>query len=421
MTWVPAPLERVLELADPGVWGPENTENGVSVLRSTNFRDDGSLDLAKLAFRTIPDRKKSKKILQVGDILLERSGGGPRQPVGRVCYFEGDSEPHVFGNFCQRLRPNASLIEPRFLFWYLHYVHITGGTLAYQKQTTGIRNLDYKEFLRHAVPVPPPSEQRRIVEILGQADHLRHLRTEADAKAGRILPALFLEMFGDPATNPLGWPVRRFESICESRLGKMLDAKQQTGANRRPYLRNANVYWDRLALKELLEMDFDELDREEFCLQPGDVLICEGGEVGRSAIWNDEIPDCYFQKALHRARPFPDVAVSEFVVYLLWELAKRGVLQGSVSQVTFSHLTGVKLKALRVPVPPLGLQKLFADRVQLFKQLVKLTDAATRIDSLFSTLIHRAFSGSLTAFWREAHMKEMHREVEQHASALAGA
>ena len=151
----------------------------------------------------------------------------------------------------------------------------------------------------------PPSEQRRIVEILDQADRVRRLRTEADAKADRILPALFIKMFDVPATNPMGWPVKRFDRICESRLGKMLDRKQQTGQRPRPYLRNANVYWDRLDLNTVLEMDFDESDREEFRLRKGDILICEGGEVGRCAIWNDELPECYFQKALHRVRPYP--------------------------------------------------------------------------------------------------------------------
>ena len=213
-------------------------------------------------------------------------------------------------------------------------------------------------------------------------------------------------MFGDPATNPMGWPVKRFDDICESRLGKMLDAKQQTGLHRRPYLRNANVRWDSLVLDDLLEMDFDEKDRAGFRLRRGDILICEGGEVGRCAIWNDELPECYFQKALHRVRPFPGAAVPEFIVYLFRELAWRGALRDAVSQVTFSHLTGVKLKALPIPVPPMSLQRRFAARVHVFKQSVKRNDMAPRMDALFSTLLHRAFSGELTDSWRKGHTEE---------------
>jgi type I restriction enzyme S subunit len=317
--------------------------------------------------------------------------------------------PFALGADGVKVLQPAPWFEPKFLYYFLLTADIP--SRGYSR---------HFQFLRRIkVPLIPRSEQRRIVEILDQADRLRHLRAEAAAKADRILPALFIKMFGDPATNSMGWPIKRFDSICESRLGKMLDAKQQTGTHPRPYLRNANVYWDRLDLQDLLEMDFDESDRKEFRLERGDILICEGGEVGRCAIWSDELSECYFQKALHRARPFRNAAVSEFVVYLLWELATRGALQGSVSQVTFSHLTGVKLKALRVPVPPLSLQRAFANTVRMIKQVRKKLDSAHRIESLFEGLLHRAFSGSLTASWREAHIKELLQEMEQQAKALA--
>ena len=284
-------------------------------------------------------------------------------------------------------------IEPRYLAWCVsHYAK----QIASLAGSTTFKEVSKSALRRFRIPLPPASEQRRIVAILDQADQLRRRRVEADAKADRILPALFVKMFGDPTTNPMSWPVKRFDSICESRLGKMLDAKRQTGLYLRPYLRNANVYWDRLVLDDLLEMDFDDVDQREFRLQSGDILICEGGEVGRSAIWNDELPECYFQKALHRARPFPEVAVSEFVVYLLWELSRRRALQRSASRVTFAHLTGVKLKALRVPVPPIGLQQVFARRARMLKRSLNGNNTAVRLDSIFSILLYRAFSGGLS-------------------------
>lgn len=195
MTWKSVALEEVLDLADPGVWGSRDAENGVRVLRSTNFRDDGSLDLSTPALRSVPASKRCQKTLARGDIILERSGGSANQPVGRVCYFDGAEEPHLFGNFCQRLRSNEKLLDPRFLFWHLYHFHRSGGTLAHQKQTTGIRNLDFKAYLRHPVPLPRLSEQRRIAGILDRVAHLRQLRIGADAKADRILTSLFLKMF----------------------------------------------------------------------------------------------------------------------------------------------------------------------------------------------------------------------------------
>ncbi len=294
-------------------------------------------------------------------------------------------------------------VETRYLAWCLsHHAR----QIARLAGSTTFKEVTKRSLRRFPIPLPPPPEQRRIVEILDEVDRLRQLRSEADDKLERVLQALFLEMFGDPITNPNGWPIRRFDEICESRLGKMLDAKQQTGFHSRRYLRNANVYWDRLALDDLLQMDFNEEDRHEFRLKPGDVLICEGGEVGRAAIWNDELAECYYQKALHRARPFPHASAPEFIVYVLWELARRGALREAASGATFSHLTGVKLKALRIPVPPLDLQQLFGQRVRLFKKNDGRSASAARLDRLFKTMCHHAFSGRLTARWRRTGRQE---------------
>ena len=328
-------------------------------------------------------------------------------------------EPGIATTELIPLQPRPHLACREFLAYYLR----STAFLAYASQyVTGAKmpRVILEKFWAHKISIPPLSEQRRIVEILDQADRIRRLRAEADAKAERILPALFIKMFGAPATNPMGLPVKRFDRICESRLGKMLDQRQQTGQHPRPYLRNANVYWNRLDLNKVLEMDFDESDREEFRLRKGDILICEGGEVGRCTIWNDELPECYFQKALHRVRPFPGAATPEFIVYLFWQLARFGALEGTVSKMTFSHLTGVKLKALQIPVPPLALQEKFSIQVRATKKVLDQTELArNRISSLFNGLLHRAFSGALTASWRKEHMKQLLQEMEQQTRAEA--
>src|SRR6185436_1585821 len=129
-------------------------------------------------------------------------------------------------------------------------------------------------------------------------------------------------------------------------LGKMLDQKQQTGELRRPYLRNANVQWFRFDLRDVLQMDFDDDDRRILRLQPGDLLICEGGEPGRAAVWQGEIEECYFQKALHRARPNRRLATSDYLAWMFWFLVQRGLLSG-VTSATIAHLTGEKLAVLQ--------------------------------------------------------------------------
>ncbi|MBK6803765.1 MAG: restriction endonuclease subunit S [Betaproteobacteria bacterium] len=210
-------LGDLLELADSGVWGDEAPDSGVSVLRSTNFDADGTLDLDSLTFRALDDRDRIRKRLNSDDILLEKSGGGPKQPVGRVALFRGDDRPHAFGNFIARLRPRDGVLS-EYLF-YLRHLHSTGKTTHYQKQTTGIRNLELKRFLAIPVPLVSLAEQQRIVDLLSRAEGIVRLRREAQKKAAEIIPALFVDMFGDPANNPKGWPVRSLQNIVAFQSG----------------------------------------------------------------------------------------------------------------------------------------------------------------------------------------------------------
>ena len=262
--------------------------------------------------------------------------------------------------------------------------------------TSTIPGLNRNTLYSQHVPVPPLAEQERIVKLLDEADELRKLRAQADRRTAALIPSLFQEMFGDPVINPMGWVLATFGEVGECRLGKMLDAKRQTGLHRRSYLRNVNVQWGRFDLSEVLKMDFDEKDRDVFRLRAGDILICEGGEVGRAAIWNDELPECYFQKALHRARPNPKLAIPEYVQWLMLSLSKSGGLRDFTSQATIAHLTAVKLKTLRIPLPPLPLQREFAAHVsEILAMQAEQSASRRRLDDLFHSLLHRAFQGQL--------------------------
>jgi type I restriction enzyme S subunit len=246
------------------------------------------------------------------------------------------------------------------------------------------------------MPLPPLTEQERIVKLLDEADELRKLRAQADCRTTDLIPALFYEMFGEVDSNSKQWPMVPFAEVGESRLGKMLDAKQQTGQYKRLYLRNANVQWNRLDLGGMLEMDFSESDRKEFRLRYGDLLICEGGEVGRAAIWRDELPECYFQKALHRVRLHPSKAIPEFVLHLLQAIATTNGFRDYVGSSTIPHLTGVKLASIRIPLPPLMLQKEFAARVSdICAMQAEQAASRRRLDDLFQSMLHRAFNGEL--------------------------
>lgn len=293
------------------------------------------------------------------------------------------------------LRCDPAKMVPSFLVHYLRspeFLEFANTVVAGAKMPRMVMSA----FWRYAVPAPSLDDQHRIAAILDQADALRAKRREALAQLDSLMQSIFMEMFGDPAHNSKKWRVLSFQDACETKLGKMLDARQQTGQNKRRYLRNANVQWFHIDLFDLLEMDFDADARRTFNLQKGDLLICEGGEPGRAAIWQGQLEDIYFQKALHRGRPKDGVAEPEYLVWLLWFLAHNGGLGDHISAATIAHLTGEKLKGMPIPVPPIALQKTFATRIQAVEALKTQHRAAlTELDALFASLQHRAFQGEL--------------------------
>jgi len=137
--------------------------------------------------------------------------------------------------------------------------------------------------------------------------------------------------------------------VADIQLGKMLSPKAKTGKASVPYLRNQNVQWNRVVLDDLAEMDFSESERKKFELKSGDLLVCEGGEPGRCAIWNDELSNCYYQKAIHRVRPIAGLADSHFLSLWIWYQCFSGVLANDNSRTTIAHLPLVRLKQLPVP------------------------------------------------------------------------
>jgi type I restriction enzyme S subunit len=321
-------------------------------------------------------------------VLLAEDGGHFWQPDRGIAY--RISGKTWVNNHAHVLRPRAG-VDLAYLCRVLENYDVTPfvtGTTRGKLTKAGASEI--------ALPLPPLPEQRRIAEVLDRAEVLRAKRRAALAELDLLTQSFFLELFGDPVSNRNGWPMKPFGDVCETRLGKMLDQKQQTGQHIRSYLRNANVQWFRFDLSEVFEMDFDEKARKTFRLEPGDLLICEGGEPGRAAVWHGEIEECYYQNALHRARPRGELSIAEFLAWQLWFLARRGGLGDHVTSATIAHLTGEKLNAMKIPLPPLSLQREFARRVAAVETLKAAhRTSLAELDALFASLQHRAFRGEL--------------------------
>lgn len=172
--WSRHQLREVLCLKDccSGSWGDDRDDEFLQVLRSTNFTNDGHLDLSDVATRWFPAALADRLRLKSGDVLLERSGGGPEQPVGRVVLIEEDMPRFGFGNFIHRLRPNREIVVPGYLRWVLHELHRSGIIERLQHQTTQMRNLEFRDYMRMFVPVPSRDEQESIASAIDECDAL---------------------------------------------------------------------------------------------------------------------------------------------------------------------------------------------------------------------------------------------------------
>jgi len=154
----------------------------------------------------------------------------------------------------------------------------------------------------------------------------------------------------------MGWKTVCLGEIAEVKLGKMLDKTKHRTGRPLPYLRNINVRWGAVDTSDLLEMNFDDDELDRFGLREGDVLVCEGGEPGRAAVWNNSIPNMKYQKAIHRIR-FKQPYERHLLVYLLELLAKTGRLEPRFTGTTIKHFTREAIVQLPIPVPPLHEQQ----------------------------------------------------------------
>lgn len=173
---------------------------------------------------------------------------------------------------------------------------------------------------------------------------------------------------------PGSWEWVAVGSVAQARLGKMLDKAKNRGTPR-PYLRNINVRWFTFDFTDLLSMPFEDAELEEFALRSGDVLICEGGEPGRAAVWNAEACDVYFQKALHRVR-FEAIVDPNFFVLAIRASADDGRLKSSFTGTGIQHFTGRSLDAYAFPLPPIAEQRRIVAKVDELMALCDQLEAA---------------------------------------------
>jgi type I restriction enzyme S subunit len=197
---------------------------------------------------------------------------------------------------------------------------------------------------------------------------------------------------------PADWPVQRFDSLFAVQQGKQVSKANRIGENQRAFLRTKDVFWGELDLTDLDEMHFTEADEKRLALHPGDLLVCEGGDIGRTAIWNGALARCYYQNHLHRARlRDKDAADSQFVLYWLWYAFEIGsVYFGRGNVTTIPNLSQSKLCELPVPVPPLPEQRKIAGVLGVVQRAMEQQERLLALTAeLKKALLHQLFTAGL--------------------------
>ncbi|MGB0467018.1 MAG: restriction endonuclease subunit S [Pontibacterium sp.] len=267
-----------------------------------------------------------------------------------------------------------------------------------EKKSGGVaqKNINLAILKSLQIPLPPLETQKQIAAVLEKADQLRKDCQRMEQELNNLAQSVFIDMFGDSVTNPKGWDVHNIGDIASVQLGKMLSEKSKQGTNPKKYLRNANVQWRFIKLDDLLEMDFIEKEMIKFELIDGDLLVCEGGEIGRCAIWKSQIADCFYQKALHRVRLNPEICTPEYMQEYFFWMAKRGGLVSSSNEVTFKHLTAEKMNKLSVPIPPIELQRKYSGCYEaIYEKIANNNIIKNELGDHFNSLMQRAFKGEL--------------------------
>lgn len=405
--WASAPLREICEFHN-GLWkGKKEPFETAAVIRNTNFTVDGRIDLSDVAILEVEARQLAKRCLQKNDIIIEKSGGGPKQPVGRVVLFDLDTDgKYSFSNFTSAIRVvNPNEVDPIFLHRVLYWWYTSGRTEAIQSHSTGIRNLDFNAYKDFVVPIPPLDEQKRIVAVLDQAfTALGRARAHAEANladARELFDSTRRELLsatdGGIATS-LGDEIELLVGFAFKSSG-YVEAGDSVRLLRGDNIIQGSIRWDDAKHWPANAA----VDYGRFLLRAGDVVLAMDrpwvkAGLKRALLLAEDVPALLVQRtACLRAGPrldnrylFQLISADEFSRHLL------GVQTG----IGVPHISGQQIKDFTFTMPPLAEQHCIVSRLDaLHRETKRLESHYTRkladLDELKQSLLQKAFSGNL--------------------------
>jgi len=347
----------------------------------------GAFDLSRVEEMDFDEREFTKFQLRSGDLLVCEGG-----EVGRTAIWNGEITNCCYQKALHRLRPKNGDILPQYFRYYMEEATRQQLFLRYTNETS-IAHLSRETLIEVVVPVPPVDEQETIVDVLSGVDDAIAATRAVIEQTRKLKTALLQDIFtnGLPDRHtqkqeakylgrlPRDWKILPIGDVFHVELGKMLSQVSKSGKHYRPYLGNSNVKWGRFDLRSVEQMDFKDVDLPRYQLRKGDVLICEGGEVGRTAVWDDELPLCCYQKAIHRLRPRrTDSILPKFMRYFMEHAVRCNLMIRFTGESSIAHLTRETLVQIPMPLPHIDEQREIVkilEAVQSNVQFLELREA----------------------------------------------
>ena len=331
-------------------------------------------------------QKSSTKLLPIGSVLLTS-----RATIGfavvstiPICTNQG------FANF---------VCGPDILPEYLAYWLPTQKELMYREAGgTTFKEISKSALKKFYVPVPSLPEQHSIIDLLKRADSIRRLCKQAQDTARQLIPALFIDMFGDPVKSPNCWRTKPLKEVTDIgsgvTKGRKLDGHQTIEL---PYLAVSNVQDGYLNLTRVKSIHIKPAETEKYRVLPGDLLMTEGGDpdkLGRGAIWNGEIDVCLHQNHIFKVRCNRKEVLPEYLKSLVSSHYGKGYFLRVAKQTTgIASINKTQLGKFPVQLPPLELQNKFITRVESIQSVISQQEAARAIaESSFQSILHRVFN-----------------------------
>lgn len=392
MSWPAATLEELCHFIKNGKSIQQSKEiSGLPITRIETIANQ-SIDMSRVGYAGVSVESAGDFLLEVGDILFSHINS--LEHLGKAAIYKGSPEKLVHGMNLLNLRPDQSKVDCGYLLRALRAPVTKAKLLRIANKSVNQASIAAGNLKKIEIPLPPLPEQRRIAAILDKADALRAKRREAIAKLDQLLQSVFLELFGDPVTNPKGWPI-----VTLSDYGAV--ATGNTPPRSSPENYGAGIEWIK---SDNLNTRHDYVTKAEEQLSnigvkfarvapAGSVLVtCIAGSL--SCIGNLAITDrpVAFNQQINAITPHN--SPSEFLYFLL--KAAKPLIQDASTNGMKGMVNKSKFSAIPLPTPPIVLQKEFSRRFREIQKLRSLADAALeKQNTLFAALQQRAFEGKL--------------------------